>query len=189
MQRNVPVEMQRNNAWPSTWPAARSVSPACSASPAPDRSSTTPRNTDPTASPIPPATTCSAASPATSRPAPKGSGPGVFQPLDFLAELTQHIPNQGEHLVRYYGHYSNKTRGLRAKQVAAQADPDAQPGGDEQNPPIITDPVRLDRRRWAMLIKRIGLYPPKAEGRPAALPQVRRNHVEDPPWREDHRLR
>ena len=35
----------------------------------------------------------------------------VFGPLAFLAELTQHIPNQGEQLVRYYGHYSNKARG------------------------------------------------------------------------------
>ena len=23
--------------------------------------------------------------------------------LDFLAEVTQHIPNKGEHLIRYYG--------------------------------------------------------------------------------------
>jgi len=34
----------------------------------------------------------------------------VFEPRDFLAELTQHIPNQGEHLIRYYGGYSNKAR-------------------------------------------------------------------------------
>ena len=27
----------------------------------------------------------------------------LFEPLDFLAELVQHIPNKGEHLVRYYG--------------------------------------------------------------------------------------
>ena len=33
----------------------------------------------------------------------------VFGSLDFLAELTEHIPNQGQHLVRYYGHYSNKS--------------------------------------------------------------------------------
>ncbi len=80
----------------------------------------------------------------------------VFQPLDFLAELTQHIPNQGEHLVRYYGHYSNKARGLRAKEAAAdQADPDAQPGGDDQDQPTIATSARLDRHRWAMLIKRI----------------------------------
>ncbi len=39
----------------------------------------------------------------------------IFDPLDFLAEVTQHIPEQGEHLIRYYGWYSNKKRGQRAK--------------------------------------------------------------------------
>ncbi|MCF7707639.1 MAG: transposase [Verrucomicrobia bacterium] len=27
----------------------------------------------------------------------------VLDPLDFLAEVTQHIPDPGEHLIRYYG--------------------------------------------------------------------------------------
>ena len=31
--------------------------------------------------------------------------------LDFLAEFTQHIPAKGAHLIRYYGWYSNKSRG------------------------------------------------------------------------------
>ena len=30
----------------------------------------------------------------------------LHDPLDFLAEVTQHIPNKGEHQVRYYGFYS-----------------------------------------------------------------------------------
>ena len=34
-------------------------------------------------------------------------------PLDFLAQVTQHIPNKGEHQIRYYGWYSNKRRGMR----------------------------------------------------------------------------
>ncbi len=42
----------------------------------------------------------------------------VFKPLDFLAEVTQHIPNRGEHQLRYYGWYSNKSRGQRAKKEA-----------------------------------------------------------------------
>ena len=29
----------------------------------------------------------------------------VFEPLDFLAEFTQHIPAKGSHLIRYYGVY------------------------------------------------------------------------------------
>jgi hypothetical protein len=39
----------------------------------------------------------------------------VFSALDFLAEVTQHIPDKGEHLVRYYGWYSHRQRGMRAK--------------------------------------------------------------------------
>jgi hypothetical protein len=31
----------------------------------------------------------------------------IFDPLDFLAAVTSHIPNRGEHLVRYYGYYSS----------------------------------------------------------------------------------
>jgi hypothetical protein len=39
----------------------------------------------------------------------------VFEPLDFLASVTQHIPNKGEHQIRYYGYYSNKRRGMRTR--------------------------------------------------------------------------
>ena len=41
----------------------------------------------------------------------------IFEPLDFLAEVTQHIPNKGEHLIRKYGFYSNKHRGVRNKKA------------------------------------------------------------------------
>jgi len=39
----------------------------------------------------------------------------VFSALDFLAELTQHTPEKGEHLVRYYGWYSHRQRGNSGK--------------------------------------------------------------------------
>ncbi len=39
----------------------------------------------------------------------------VFDPLEFIAEITQHIPEPGMQLVRYFGWYSNKARGKRAK--------------------------------------------------------------------------
>ena len=59
-------------------------------------------------------------------PDPKGDGmqagaPRNFQILDlldFLAEFTQHIPPKGSHLIRHYGWYSNKSRGLRKKAAA-----------------------------------------------------------------------
>ena len=44
----------------------------------------------------------------------------VFDALDFIAALTQHIPDPRKHLVRYFGFYSSQSRGMRAK---ANADP------------------------------------------------------------------
>ena len=40
-----------------------------------------------------------------------------FEPTNFLAEVTQHIPNRGEHIIRKYGWYSNKQRGVRNKKA------------------------------------------------------------------------
>jgi hypothetical protein len=53
----------------------------------------------------------------------------VFDPLDLLAEVTQHIPDAGEHLLLYYGWYSNKSRGQRAKTPAPTAAGTGLPGG------------------------------------------------------------
>ncbi|MGB7574012.1 MAG: transposase [Thermodesulfobacteriota bacterium] len=35
--------------------------------------------------------------------------------LDWLAAMTSHVPNKGKQMVRYYGHYSNASRGHRQK--------------------------------------------------------------------------
>jgi Putative transposase len=48
-----------------------------------------------------------------------GKSRQTFDALDWLARLVVHIPGRYEHTVRYYGYYSNKSRGLRKK---AQAD-------------------------------------------------------------------
>ena len=92
----------------------------------------------------------------------------ILSPLDFLAEFTQHIPAKGAHLVRYYGWYSNKARGLRAKaaaEVAAGDCPDFRVD-ESQLPenacaaakmglsPSASPPGRASQT-WAMLIKRV----------------------------------
>ena len=69
----------------------------------------------------------------------------MFDALDFLAEMTQHIPDRGEHQVRYYGHYSNKSRGMRQKALKAALVP--KPGE-----PLTQQQLRL-RLTWASLIK------------------------------------
>lgn len=69
----------------------------------------------------------------------------IFEPLDFLAEMTQHVPNKGEHQIRYYGHYSNKSRGIREKtQMAALASKPTQ---------TLTQQQLRFRLTWAALIK------------------------------------
>ena len=40
----------------------------------------------------------------------------VFKAIDFIANLTQHIPEKSFQLVRYYGWYSNKKRGMHKQQ-------------------------------------------------------------------------
>jgi hypothetical protein len=97
----------------------------------------------------------------------------ILSPLDFLAEFTQHIPPKGAHLVRYYGWYSNKSRGLRAKAAAyssRSAEMSCAEGGhrlaelvDEGLVPADATPGSVlpaprparASQTWAMLIKRV----------------------------------
>src|ERR1035438_4918429 len=69
----------------------------------------------------------------------------VFSPTDFLAAITQHIPDKGAQMVRYYGWDSNKTRGpshLRLQPQWVVRRPGVSP------PP----PVKLPSKRWRDLI-------------------------------------
>ena len=38
-----------------------------------------------------------------------------FDALEWLAAMCSHVPNKGEQMVRYYGYYSNVSRGKRQK--------------------------------------------------------------------------
>ena len=69
-----------------------------------------------------------------------------FSAVDFLAKLVTHIPNKGEQLVRYYGYYSNKSRGLRKKSDC-----------DNEVPSLIESDVskKKFRKIWARLIQKI----------------------------------
>ena len=39
----------------------------------------------------------------------------TYCPPFFLAAMESHVPNKGEQMVRYYGYYSNVSRGKRSK--------------------------------------------------------------------------
>lgn len=75
-----------------------------------------------------------------------GNTSKTFDALDWLAQLTTHIPNKGEQMVRYYGYYSNKSRGLRKKA-----------GIDDQLPALIEPGMSSKefRQNWARLIQKI----------------------------------
>jgi hypothetical protein len=83
----------------------------------------------------------------------------TFEALDWLAQLVTHIPNKGEQMVRYYGYYSNKSRGMRKKA-----------GADDQVPALAESAVSsvAFRRNWARLIQKIyqvdPLLCPKCQG-------------------------
>jgi hypothetical protein len=83
----------------------------------------------------------------------------TFDALDWLALLVTHIPGRYEQTVRYYGYYSNKSRGLRKKADA-----------DNQLPTIIAGEMSSKefRKNWARLIKKIyevdPLVCPKCQG-------------------------
>ncbi|WP_232367154.1 transposase [Desulfocicer vacuolatum] len=68
----------------------------------------------------------------------------IFNALDWLARLLTHIPSRYEHTVRYYGFFSNKSRGMRKKADA-----------DDTIPTIIPNEMSSNeaRQNWARLIQ------------------------------------
>ena len=72
----------------------------------------------------------------------------VFTATDFLAAITQHIPDKGAQMVRYYGWYSNKMRGVRHRGLPSELVPH-RPG---VSPP---PPLKLPSKKWRDLILRV----------------------------------
>ena len=56
----------------------------------------------------------------------------VFDPAEFLARVIMHVPEPRRHLVRYYGWYSNVSRGRRRKAEAENG----KVGGTERCHPL-----------------------------------------------------
>ena len=72
----------------------------------------------------------------------------AYHPLDFLAYVSFHIPDKGEQLLRYYGWYSNKSRGLRKKD---RRQPSPIPPVEE----VLTPYQKQCKSAWARLIRKI----------------------------------
>ena len=73
----------------------------------------------------------------------------VFDPLDFIAALTAHIPNRGEHLVRYYGYYSSVQRGRRRRDGRENVAFRPLPSVDE------APHAKAARASWARFLKKV----------------------------------
>lgn len=72
----------------------------------------------------------------------------MFDPLDFLAEVSAHIPDAHEKTTLFYGWYSNRTRGYRRQRGLL--------GDAEVETPTGEDRAPLDiRRSWARLIRQV----------------------------------
>ena len=65
--------------------------------------------------------------------------------------MTQHIPEKGDHEIRYYGRYSNKKRGQRGKAQPAVAVAEPQESGAK----LLAPGRKQARKRWAALIKQV----------------------------------
>jgi len=77
----------------------------------------------------------------------------VFEPLEFLAEVTQHIPEKGQHQIHYFGFYSNKQRGMRNKKKDVGEDKPicSECEVDEKD----SEYAKKRRMTWAALIKSV----------------------------------
>ncbi len=77
----------------------------------------------------------------------------VFTPCDFIAAITQHIPDKSFQLVRYYGWYSNKMRGQRDKQALETA----KTTGNAVEIIDVSEhkPRRIPSAKWRELIKKV----------------------------------
>ncbi len=90
----------------------------------------------------------------------------VFPVLDWIATLTTHIPNKGEQLVRYYGYYSNVSRGKRKKEKPREATEISwKPEVIEVPPPPVS---KESKKRWSHFIRKVyetdPLTCPKCQG-------------------------
>ncbi len=75
----------------------------------------------------------------------------IYTPEEFITAIAQHIPEKSFQMVRYYGGYSNKSRGIRNKQGIERSshEPVAEPDKDIE----ITDvsdyqPPRIPSKSW-----------------------------------------
>lgn len=80
----------------------------------------------------------------------------VFSPIEFIASITQHIPESTFQLVRYYGWYSNRMRGDRKKQEERKEKGEDTVASDQRVIDVRTyKPKRISQLMWRECIKKV----------------------------------
>ena len=83
----------------------------------------------------------------------------VYSALEFIAAITQHIPNKFSQLSRYFGFYSNKSRGMRAKAEQVEQNSSTAEVNDKEGINIINvsqyQPKNVPSLTWCECIKKI----------------------------------
>jgi hypothetical protein len=83
----------------------------------------------------------------------------IFTPEEFIAAITQHIPDKHFQMVRYYGWYSSRSRGERIKAGLFRPgdEPTSSAAGPEVSVLDVSDhrPQRVPSKTWRELIKKI----------------------------------
>ena len=74
-------------------------------------------------------------------------GAVFYDPIDWLAAITSHIPDKGTQNVHYYVYYSNRSRGLRKKALGKSLTDTI----TTESPPS----KKVCRKKWAELIQKI----------------------------------
>jgi len=82
----------------------------------------------------------------------------VYSALEFIAAITQHIPEKSFQMLRYFGWYSNKSRGMRKKHGVLR--PGDEPVTEPEKDVEIIDvsdyqPRRIPSKTWRECIKKI----------------------------------
>jgi hypothetical protein len=75
----------------------------------------------------------------------------IFDPLEWIHAVTAHIPDRGQHQVRYYGAFSNRARSaVGLGKAKSRQDPQAEPPCDEDS-----NFTKARRASWARLLRKI----------------------------------
>ena len=83
----------------------------------------------------------------------------VYSALEFIAAITQHIPNKFSQLSRYFGFYSNRSRGMRAKAEQMEQTQETAEEKNKEGVNIIDvskyQPKKVPSLTWCECIKKI----------------------------------